>query len=476
MSGTPIIERTGRKFDGPKAEFAAIEHPCYDPAHKAAVSRLHLPVAPRCNVQCRFCDRDFDCVNESRPGVTASILTPHEALARVDSVRERLPSLKVVGIAGPGDPLANPKETLETFRLVRRKHPDLALCLATNGLGLPGRVGELAELGVSHLTVTVNAIDPEIGRRVYSWIRFEGRARTGADAASLILERQMRGIEEAAAAGLLIKINAILIPGVNEGEIASIARECADRGATFMNVIPLLPVKGTAFESAGEPPKETVSAARKAAASFIPQLSHCARCRADAAGILGSDIVLEENEGKIPVPAVLASTCSSGACPGAARPAAPRVRTLASETIADGEPLVERQGDPVLVAVASREGLLINRHLGEAERLFIFRVSPSGDYETVDIRSTPGEGGGPARWDDLADLVSDCSVLLASGIGGPPRKILEDRGLAVHVLEGLVGQALEAVAAGSDLSFLSRRSGAGSGGCSGGANRGCGCA
>jgi len=117
----------------------------------------------------------------------------------------------------------------------------------------------------------------------------------------------------------------------------------------------------------------------------------------------------------------------------------------------------------------------VNRHLGEAERLFIFRVLPSGEYESVGARQTPGEGGGPARWDELADLVSDCSILLASGIGGPPRLVLENRGMKVHILEGIVGQALEAIAAGAGLSFMSRRSACGST-CSGGANRGCGCA
>ena len=38
------------------------------------------------------------------------------------------PIIKVIGIAGPGDPLANPRESLETFRLVRKRHPDLILC------------------------------------------------------------------------------------------------------------------------------------------------------------------------------------------------------------------------------------------------------------------------------------------------------------------------------------------------------------
>ncbi|HCM29074.1 MAG: hypothetical protein A2Z99_18950 [Treponema sp. GWB1_62_6] len=436
MSVTPIIERPS-----PKPEFSAIGHPCFDRNHKAAVARLHLPVAPRCNVQCRFCDRSFDCVNESRPGVTAALLSPEEALVRVDTVRKRLPNLRVVGIAGPGDPLANPLETMETFRLVRSKHPDLALCLATNGLALPGKVAELVDAGVSHLTVTVNAVDAGIGSRVYSWIRFDGRARTGVDAARFLLERQLEGIGEAAAAGLVVKVNTILIPGLNLGEVGSIARECSARGATFMNAIPLLPVKGTALESSGEPSKEAVAEARRTAAIHLPQLSHCSRCRADAAGLLGKDIELDVKE---EAEAIAASNSNGGT---------------------------------IQVAVSSREGLLVNRHLGEADRLFIFRVRPSGDYETVDIRMTPGEGSGPARWTELADLISDCECVLTSGIGAPPRRILEDRGIKVHVMEGLVGEALEAVSAGKDLSFLSRRTGCeATGGCSGAANRGCGCA
>ena len=187
------------------------------------------------------------------------------------------------------------------------------------------------------------------------------------------------------------------------------------------------------------------------------------------------------NDDAKPVTASIESPCASGACPGAGRPVVPRSRkkdtpSVASVTLADGEPLPSApQGESTLVAVASREGLLVNRHLGEADRLFIFRVEPSGEYETVDIRTTPGEGGGPARWTDLADLISDCEMVLTSGIGAPPRRILEDRGLKVLILEGLAGEALEAIAAGKDLSFLSRRAGCGSG-CSGGATRGCGCA
>ncbi|HBS58203.1 MAG TPA: nitrogenase cofactor biosynthesis protein NifB, partial [Firmicutes bacterium] len=45
------------------------KHPCYTAGAQHA--RLHLPVAPQCNIQCNYCNRKFDCLNESRPGVTS---------------------------------------------------------------------------------------------------------------------------------------------------------------------------------------------------------------------------------------------------------------------------------------------------------------------------------------------------------------------------------------------------------------------
>jgi len=426
------------------------DHPCYSFSHAATSARVHLPVAPRCNVQCRFCDRSFDCANESRPGVAAEILSPEEALARVDRLRARLPNLAVIGIAGPGDPLANPRESLETFRLVKEKHPDLILCLATNGLALVDRVDEIERLGVSHLTVTVNAIDPSIGERVYSWVRIDGRARAGAAAAALLWERQRAGISLAARRGLEIKINTILIPGVNEAEVEKIARECASLGAKCMNLVPLIPVRGTPLERAGAPDPATVAQLRRNASEHISQLSHCARCRADAAGLLGSDIPPEELA-RAPIAAL------------------PRVHARPC-----GEPGLRAAGGSLLAAVASREGFFVNQHLGEADRLFIFRVGGDGTVVAQGARALPLPGGGDERWAEVARIISDCGALFASGLGAPPRRALEAAGIAVHVVEGLAAEALRAAAAGRSLDFLAPRAACGSG-CSGSAAGGCGC-
>jgi len=135
-------------------------HPCFSEEARHKTGRIHLPVAPKCNMQCNYCNRDFECVNESRPGVSTAVLKPHQAADYLDEVLARVPNIAVVGIAGPGDPFANPHETMETLRLVRERHQEMMLCIATNGLELSGYVDDLAAIRVSHVTVTVNAVDP----------------------------------------------------------------------------------------------------------------------------------------------------------------------------------------------------------------------------------------------------------------------------------------------------------------------------
>lgn len=56
-------------------------HPCYNKDAAANWGRLHLPVAPNCNIQCNYCNRKYDCANENRPGVTQHVYTPQEGAA-----------------------------------------------------------------------------------------------------------------------------------------------------------------------------------------------------------------------------------------------------------------------------------------------------------------------------------------------------------------------------------------------------------
>lgn len=138
-----------------------------------------MPVAPKCNIQCNYCNRKFDCCNESRPGVTSTILSPLQSAHYLKALTEKIPNLTVVGIAGPGDPFANPAETISTMKIAKQEFPDMIFCLSTNGLNLAPYIDEIAEIGVSHVTITINSLNPETLAKIYRWVNFEGTIYRG---------------------------------------------------------------------------------------------------------------------------------------------------------------------------------------------------------------------------------------------------------------------------------------------------------
>ncbi len=271
---------------------SASDHPCFNPNASCDFGRIHLPVAPECNVQCNYCNRKYDCPNENRPGVTSIILDPFEAVRRVRFARSKLDNLSVVGIAGPGEPLAN-QETFDTLDIVRKLHPDLHLCLATNGLLGPMYAERLRDLGLGFATVSIAAVDPHVGKRIYSWVKWNGNVFKGEFAFKVLSRNQWESVEMFVEAGMLVKINSVLIPGVNDDQIGKIARRASDLGAHMLNVMPLIPVKGSKFEENRPPTSKELNLIRDYCETSIPQMRHCARCKADAVGLLQKDLSAE---------------------------------------------------------------------------------------------------------------------------------------------------------------------------------------
>lgn len=395
-----------------------------------------MPVAPRCNIKCNYCDRRYDCVNESRPGVTSAVLEPAQAARYVEQVVAREPRITVVGIAGPGDPFANAAETLETMRLIRERFPEMLLCVSTNGLALAPHVEALAELAVSHVTVTVNAVDPEIGQKIYAWVRDGKVIYRGRQAAELLLSRQLDGIRALVDKGVTVKVNTIVIPGVNEGHVAEVAQTVSALGAHILNCMAMVPNAGTPFEAVPEPGPELLAAVRSEAERFLPQMKHCQRCRADAVGLLHEDRSGEFRD--------CLDACS---------------REISLETI-----------HRPYVAVASREGLLVNQHLGEADSFQIW--GPQGEgFALVEEREAPARGGGVDRWRALAGVLGDCRAVLVSGVGEGPQAILADSGVTPFEVSGFIEMLLPALYGGGDAAkFRQKRAGGcskGLGGCQG---------
>jgi len=260
-------------------------HPCFSTSGHGKTGRIHLAVAPECNISCNYCVRKFDCANESRPGVTSKVINADEAIETVLKAKSSAigSQLTVVGIAGPGEPLAN-EETFATLRNVKKHFPDMVLCLSTNGLLLPERLEELVEIGVSHVTVTINTLDEQMGAKIYSHVRWEGKTMIGPDAARVLIDNQLLGLEQASKAGMTAKVNTVVIPGVNEHLLYSLALEVKKRGAHIHNLLPLIPQGKLAHKMA--PTKELIKNYRSVLGSILPQMMHCQQCRADAIGLV----------------------------------------------------------------------------------------------------------------------------------------------------------------------------------------------
>lgn len=392
-------------------------HPCYNEKAHKKFARMHIPVAPKCNIQCNYCNRKYDCMNESRPGVTSEVLSPDEAVEKIKRVRERIPSLTVIGIAGPGDPLAN-EQTFQALEKVHEKFPDLTLCLSTNGLNLPKYVDRLKELNVQFLTVTVNAVDPEIGEKIYDFIIWEGKRIEGRRAAEILIKNQLEGIERAVKLGMCVKVNTVFIPEINGDHIPVIARRVRELGAYISNIIPLIPVPGTKFENLRPPTPKERRELQELCEVDIKQMRHCRMCRADAIGLLGEDRSAE-----------FAAPCGSV---GAAVPA---------------EFEVVRK-DSYRIAVASSAGDEVDRHFGHADRFYIFDIEKGsiiqrGSIEVENYDEIPMFGRMHSeKLQHMAESLKESDVVIAVDFG--ERALAELRKHQIAALKSK-GDIIEAI-------------------------------
>jgi nitrogen fixation protein NifB len=176
------------------------------------------------------------------------------------------------------------------LKLIRRRFPEATLCLCTNGLNLPNALPELIATRVTHLTVTINGVDPSIVARIQSHITHEGRTYHGAAAAEILMRNQISGLTSAVREGVFVKVNAVVVPEINGPHIAEIARTVSRLGATVFNPVPLIPRGG--FRDMDKPTDDYMNRVRSQCGAFIPVFRHCKQCRADAEGIPGKEAAL----------------------------------------------------------------------------------------------------------------------------------------------------------------------------------------
>ena len=378
------------------------KHPCYSAEAHTKYARMHLPVAPACNIQCNYCNRKFDCVHESRPGVTSEILTPAEALLKFSWVKEQIEQLSVVGIAGPGDALANWPETKKAIELIKAIDPEMTFCLSTNGLMLPEYGQEIIDLGVNHVTVTCNAIAPEIGAKLYQYARYKGERLTGVAAAQVLLKNQLAGIEFLAKHGVLVKVNIVMVTGVNDQHIPEVVKKVKELGAFITNIMPLIPAPGSNFENFPQTSMKDINEMRNLCQLDMQQMRHCKQCRADAIGLLGEDRSQEF-----------------------------RLSSIVQQQPASEEIIAK----PIKIAVASKYGKLVDLHFGHATEFRIYQ-GENNTFKLLETRQVDKYCAGMQECDTeeerrevIVESLKDCAAVLTMRIGHSAKERLRRKGI-----------------------------------------------
>ncbi|ASL28379.1 nitrogenase cofactor biosynthesis protein NifB [Azotobacter chroococcum] len=420
-------------------------HPCYSEEAHHYFARMHVAVAPACNIQCHYCNRKYDCANESRPGVVSEVLTPEQAVKKVKAVAATIPQMTVLGIAGPGDPLANPQRTLETFRMLSEQAPDIKLCVSTNGLALPECVEELAKHNIDHVTITINCVDPEIGAKIYPWIYWNNKRIRGVKAAKILIEQQQKGLEMLVARGILVKVNSVMIPGVNDEHLKEVSKIVKAKGAFLHNVMPLIaePEHGTFYGVMGQrsPEPEELQDLQDACAGDMNMMRHCRQCRADAVGMLGEDrgdeFTLDKIESmEIDYEAAMVKRAAIHAAikEELDEKSAKKAR-LAGLSVASVQNSTSGRYRPVLMAVATSGGGLINQHFGHASEFLVYEASTSGvrfiGHRRVDQYCVGNDTCGEKESALAGSLraLKGCEAVLCSKIGFEPWSDLEAAGI-----------------------------------------------
>jgi len=417
-------------------------HPCYSEEAHHHYARMHVAVAPACNIQCNYCNRKYDCSNESRPGVVSQKLTPEQAVKKVIAVASEIPQMTVLGIAGPGDALASPQKTFETFRMLQEQAPDIKLCLSTNGLALPDYVDEIAKYNVDHVTITINMIDAAVGEKIYPWIFYNHKRYYGREAAQILTDRQMLGLEMLTARGILTKINSVLIPGINDEHLYEVNRAVKSRGAFLHNIMPLISEAehGTVFGLTGQrgPSAQELKDVQDACMGGANLMRHCRQCRADAVGLLGEDRSDEFTLDKIEEMDVVYDLEKRRAYQEKVeeeRQSQHQAKVDALSASIDAQNIDGISLDPemrVMVAVATEGHGKVNQHFGHATEFQIFELTAGSatfvGHRRVDLYCQGGFGE-DEQLPSIVNAINDCHAVLVAKIGACPRDELKAAGI-----------------------------------------------
>jgi len=350
---------------------------CTARATDTAQGTLCLPVASQAVCRLSF-------AAEAKP---IQALTAAEALMEMD----RYQGVASVELAGPGDPLATPSATLALIALLRKQHPALTISLTSLGLGGAQLAADLAAAGLNSINLQVDALDAATAEQLYAWIRPGKKTVPLKITVPLLLEEQPKTVRAMAEAGITVFIRTTVYPEINADQVGKIAETLAAQGAKGLRLTPF--VRGSQ-QSAGlvTPTRMQMEQLGTSAGRYLPTVILQAVDGEGTGGSCGAEA---------PGPT------------GLPRPSAERPRA----------------------AVVSATGMEVDLHLGQAKKLLIYGPRADGLTCLLETRQAPDSGSGATRWEQLADILHDCFVLLTASAGQRPREVLGSRGIRVLITE-----------------------------------------
>jgi cyclic pyranopterin phosphate synthase len=236
------------------------------------IEYLRVSVTDSCNLRCLYCMPE-----------TGAVAAAQGELLTFDEIRRVVGAMARLGVHGlrltGGEPMARPG-CLELVGQLKRVPGIRRVAMTTNGILLRGRVAEAAEAGLDALNLSIDALNPDLYRRM----------TRGGDVSEVLAT-----LDEALTLGLEVRLNAVTVCGLNEGELEPLAA-LAERLPVDVRFIELMPI-GPARELnpyqqplplsslspiAGKPAKKNRPQLQVIAPISAPFCSQCNRIRVTA--------------------------------------------------------------------------------------------------------------------------------------------------------------------------------------------------
>lgn len=184
---------------------------------------LRLSVTDVCNLRCSYCLPATGV--HWLPRVTILSVDELARLAHLSADRLGITKIRLTG----GEPLVRP-DLEDIAAAISSGHPHLDLALTTNAVGLAGRAKSLAQAGIRRVNISLDSVHPEVFHRLTR--RNE-------------LHRVIEGIDAALAAGMTpVKINAVVLRGINDDDVVDLLTFCLARGVE-LRFIEQMPIGAT---------------------------------------------------------------------------------------------------------------------------------------------------------------------------------------------------------------------------------------